>query len=228
MRLVKQNTTLPIFNKDFKNDSAPKLRHGVLLPSTIRCLIAGPSNSGKTNIIINLIEDINGLRFENIYVYCKSLHQPKYAYLRKLLKPITGIGFFEFNDKSKIILPSKVKPNSVFVFDDVALEDQHVIREYYCMGRHKNVDCFYTAQSYAQVPKHLIRDNANLICVFPQDRTNMKHIYDDHVNTDMPFNKFIDICTICWKEPYSFLVISKDDNILNGRYRKGFDEFIMI
>lgn len=96
------------------------------------------------------------------------------------------------------------------------------------MGRHKNIDCFYTAQSYAQVPKHLIRDNANLICVFPQDRTNMKHIYDDHVNTDMPFNKFIDICTICWKEPYSFLVICKDDNILNGRYRKGFDEFIMI
>lgn len=38
--------------------------------------------------MINLIEHVNGLEFENIYVYYKSLYKPKYIYLEKVLKPI--------------------------------------------------------------------------------------------------------------------------------------------
>ena len=227
MRLIKQSATLPISIKEYE-DSSQHDRHGPLLPTTIRCIIAGPSNCGKTNVIISLIEDINGVRFENIYLYCKSLNQPKYIYLRKLLQPMKEINYHEYNDNAGVIPLNKVKPNSLFIFDDVACENQNVMRSYYSMGRHKKIDCFYTAQSYAQIPKHLVRDNANLICIFPQDRTNIKHIYDDHVNTDMSFNTFLEICALCWKEPFSFLVINKDNAIGMGRYRKKFDEFILI
>nr|CAI5864403.1 unnamed protein product [Callosobruchus analis] len=50
-----------------------------------RALIVGASGSGKTNIMIILITHPNGLRFSNVYIYCKSPHQPKYQYLRKVL-----------------------------------------------------------------------------------------------------------------------------------------------
>ncbi|KYN21445.1 hypothetical protein ALC57_06181 [Trachymyrmex cornetzi] len=42
-------------------------RHGPLLPNTIRCIICGPSNCGKTNALIGLIESPHGVRFENVY-----------------------------------------------------------------------------------------------------------------------------------------------------------------
>ncbi|KAL6256683.1 hypothetical protein P5V15_012802 [Pogonomyrmex californicus] len=48
------------------------------------------------------------------------------------------------------------------------------------MGRHSNVDCFYLCQTYARIPKHLIRDKANLLILFKQDGTNLKHVYNDH------------------------------------------------
>jgi len=55
-------------------------RHGIVLclPNTIRALIVGPSNCGKTNIMLSLIENPNGLKFENVYIVSKSLYQPKY------------------------------------------------------------------------------------------------------------------------------------------------------
>ncbi|KYN28024.1 hypothetical protein ALC57_02564, partial [Trachymyrmex cornetzi] len=44
-------------------------------------------------------------------------------------------------------------------------------------------------QTYARIPKHLIRDNANLLILFKQDGTNLKHVYNDHVNTDMSYDE---------------------------------------
>lgn len=74
-------------------DNAETRKHGTLLPNTVRAIICGPSNCGKTNILISLLESPHGLRFENVYVYSKSLQQPKYQYLEKLLTPIDEIGF---------------------------------------------------------------------------------------------------------------------------------------
>ena len=96
------------------------------------------------------------------------------------------------------------------------------------MGRHKNIDCFHLCQTYTKIPKHFIRDNANMIIIFKQDEMNLKHIYNDHVIGDMTFKTFLKMCAETWKEKYGFLVISKDDPINMGRYRKGFDNFIQI
>ena len=64
------------------------------------------------------------------------------------------------------------------------------MRDYFSMGRHNSIDCFYLSQTYAHIPKHLIRDNTNFIILFKQDETNLRHVYDDHVNKDMSFNEF--------------------------------------
>lgn len=229
MRVVQQAIKLPINNNDLGiiNKSKISKRHGELLPSTIRAIIVGPSNCGKTNVMISLIEHPNGLKFENIYVYSKSLFQPKYQYLENLLKPIKGIKYFAFNGLENNIPPShKAKPNSIFIFDDVACDKQNIMKEYFSMGRHKNIDCFYLCQTYSHIPKHLVRDNANFLVLFKQDTLNLRHVYDDHVGIDISFDKFKEMCSLCWKNPYDFLVINKEGTIENGRYRKGFDNFI--
>ena len=66
-------------------------RHGNLLPDTIRAVFCGQSNCGKTNTLLSLITEPSGVRFENIYLYSKSLNQPKYVYLEELLEPIDGM-----------------------------------------------------------------------------------------------------------------------------------------
>lgn len=227
MRIVKQGTSLTIENEDFEGDIRYK-KHGNLFPSTIRCIIVGPSNCGKTNVMINLIEHRNGLKFENVYVYSKSLGQPKYVYLEKLLKPIKGIGYYAFSGSEDILHPSEARKNSLFIFDDVACNNQDVIREYFSMGRHNHIDSFYLIQTYAKIPKHLVRDNANMLVLFKQDDLNLKHVYNDHIGTDMSFDNFKGLCSLSWNKPYEFLCISKDNNINEGRYRKGFDHYICL
>lgn len=223
MQFTRCNPNLNICNVDetFVKNSQP-LIHGMLLPSSIRCLIVGPSNCGKTNVMINLLEDPNGLRFKNVYIYSKSLHQPKYNYLRKIMTSVSGLGYFEFSDNADIIPPNYAKKNSIFIFDDVACSNQKVIREYFSMGRHNLVDSFFLCQSYTKILKHLLRDNANLLIIFKQDDINLKHIYDEHIGVDMSFKTFKKLCNECWKDKYGFLVVNKDKDFLNGRYCKMF------
>ena len=80
------------------------------------------------------------------------------------------------------------------IFDDVACEKQDHIRSFFCMGRHNLIDSFHLCQTYTQVPKHLVRDNCNFLVLFRQDEMNLKHIYNDHVNTDMKYEKFRNVC----------------------------------
>ena len=227
MNFVEQNVKLPVENFDAYVEQEQRVkRHGDLLPSTIRAVICGPSNCGKTNSLLALITHPNGLRFENVYVYSKSLKQPKYKYLKELLEPIDGIKYFAFSEHEDVISPNKTRPNSLMIFDDIACEKQDNVKAFFCMGRHENVDSFYLCQSYAQVPKHLVRDNVNLLIIFRQDEMNLKHIYSNHVNTDMTFKEFQNLCLNCWKDGnHGFIVIDKDRDVGNGRYRKGFDCF---
>ena len=229
MRFVRQPLTIRVTNCDDRSRSmggnAEKRRHGTMLPATIRAIICGPSNCGKTNVLISLLESPHGVRFENVYVYSKSLQQPKYRYLENLLTSIDEIGYFTFSNNSDVIPPSDARPNSIFVFDDVACDKQDAVREYFSMGRHSSVDCFYLCQTYARIPKHLTRDNANLLILFKQDSTNLKHVYNNHVNTDMPYDEFCALCHECCQQKYGFAVIDKDSALSNGRYRRGFNLF---
>lgn len=229
MRIVKHNLSLEIVNLDLV-DSSTELapRHGALLPNTVRGLICGPSGCGKTNAMLSLLYDKNGLKFENVYVYSKSLFQPKYELLKKILDSVKGVGYYPYTENDDVIDPTEAKENSVFIFDDVACDKQDKIRMFFSMGRHKKVDSFYLCQTYTKVPKHLIRDNANIIILFKQDDINLKHVYDEHVTTDMSFNNFKEMCGTCWKNNHDMIVIVKDSDLDKGRYRKGFDEFIFV
>jgi len=205
-----QPIPLPVSNFDTlaQGEKTSPKRHGELLPNSVRALVCDPSNCGKTNAVLALLTHPNGLRFE-IYVYSKSLNQPKYALLKRILDQVDGVTFFPFGEQhEKVLSPDEVRPSSVFLFDDVACEKQDHIRNYFSMGRHKMVDCFYLCQTYTRIPKHLVRDNANLVILFKQDETNLRHVYDDHVNTDMPYSQFREICLACWPN-HGFLVIDK-------------------
>lgn len=227
MRVQQQQTSLPIENLDELSVKQPNSRkHGKLLPNSIRAIFCGPSGCGKTNALLTLIFNPNGLKFENIYVYSKSLYQEKYQLLQDVLKHIACIGYFPFKANDDVIEPSKARENSFFIFDDVACDKQNKIREYYSMCRHKGIDAAYLCQTYSKVPKQLIRDNCNFIVLFKQDEVNLRHVFEEHVSPDITYEQFKELCRECWIDNYGSLVIVKDFDINEGRYRQGFDKYI--
>ena len=92
--------------------------------------------------------------------------------------------------------PRDINPENknLVIFDDLPLEKQNKCECYYIRGRHSNVDCFYLSQNYFKLPRQAIRENANFICLFPQDIQNINHIYNDHVGEDMSKDEFRKFC----------------------------------
>lgn len=231
MRVVQHTGfTLPILNLDGDQSGSKVQRHGCNLPETVRAIICGPSGCGKTNALLSLIYHPNGVSFENVYLYSKSLYQPKYRQLEEVLNRVGyGVQYHPYSDNEAVIDPSEALENSLMIFDDVACEKQNNIKAYFSMGRHKHIDSFYLCQTYTCIPKHLVRDNANVLMLFKQDELNLRHCYDDHVTTDMSFYNFKELCAECWKDSkYDMLVIVKDCELNKGRYRKNLDKYVYL
>lgn len=117
------------------------------------------------------------------------------------------------------------KDKNLMIFDDLLLEKQNKCEAYYVRGRHSNVDCFYLSQNYFKLPRQTIRENANFICLFPQDLKNINHIYSDHVSNDMSKEDFQELCKKAWQKHFGFLVIDLTSKKLNGKYRINLDTF---
>lgn len=236
MQFVKHSIDIPVGNIDArtstsKNTSKP-IRHSDLLPNNVRCIIAGPSGCGKTNVLISLIESEHGLKFENLYIYSKTLDQEKYKYLCEMLQSIKEIGCYTFATSENVIDPSQMKKNSLIVFDDVINDraiNKTVVRNIFTLGRHRSLDVVYIVQSYTKLNKHFIRNNCNFVILFRQDDLNLKHVYNDFsVNADMTFEQFRELCWECWREPFGFACISLEHEVSSGRYRKNFNEYLQI
>ena len=78
-----------------------------------RILIIGGSGSGKTNALLNLIDEQNNM--DKIYLYAKELSDPNYEYLIKKRKK-TGIK--HFNDSNTFIKCSNTMDDVYENIDD--------------------------------------------------------------------------------------------------------------
>lgn len=229
MKLELQKPCIKIINFGERNIRRRRLKHGPRWPETIRGLLIGPSGCGKTTILVSLLLDEFGPRYKNLYVYSKTLFQEKIRYLKRVLRKIKRIGYFEFSNKNKVIHPSRARPFSIMIFDDLASDDIDIIKQYFTMGRQFGLDTFFLCQSYTSSPKNGIRDNANFLIIFRQDELSLHNIYKNHVIGDMKFKKFLEICAECWRDnEFGFLVIDKYAGINSGRYRVGFNHNIIL
>ena len=236
-----------------------KTRHNSpLLPDSIRGLIVGSSNCGKTTLILNLLLNPGWLDYNHLYVFGKSLHQKEYQVLRKgfeaglskeqlanlfknqeLIKsPIEDINEYiasggvakggiqaEFFDDCKLIPdPSALddQEKNLMIFDDCILEKQSSAQSYYTRGRHSSCDCFYISQNYFKLDRQTIRENSNLIILFPQNPKSLAHIHSDHCG-EISFQDFRDFCNRVWSEKYNFVTLDLTNP--ERKYRKNFDQF---
>ena len=148
MLTKQQKPVFRIYNIEGLQTPAAPLKHGPLFPNSIRSIICGPSNCGKSNLMMSLLYAPNGLKFENVYVYSKSLHQPKYLMLEHVMEGVPEVNYFKFAENADVMAPSQSLGNAIFVFDDVSTDKQNkiwdgtlaLIRFYLCrvMQEHRN------------------------------------------------------------------------------------------
>ena len=138
-------------------------------------MIIGGSGSGKTNTLLNLINEQNDI--DKIYLYARDLNEPKYKILIKKRK---DAGIKHLNDPNTFIECSNTmddvyenindyNPNRkrkiLIVFDDMIADImtnkkfQAIIKELFIRCRKLNISLVFITQSYFSVPKD-VRLNA--------------------------------------------------------------------
>ena len=175
-----------------------KQGHPCMPADVFRMLICGPSNSGKTNILLNMIYFL--LEFDKIYLFSKNLHQNKYQNLlqdfAEQINPKVGYEVIEAYDDEIIPLEELPADNQkIVVFDDLVCEsNQNSIINYFINGRHRNCCVIYLTQTFYKVPKN-IRDNCSHFCIFKFLPRENKRIADqigvDHEVLDRATDKKI-------------------------------------
>lgn len=214
-----------------KEYNVPSCRpHSPIFPKNIFAIIAASTGGGKTNLMINLLRKSKLLNYDHVYIYSSTLHQPAYEYLRQFYldlqqliyeneKKTVNIAQF-FDADTEIMNPSQLEQskNHIMIFDDVMMKDQSVIKDYFCRGRHNNVNVFYLCQSLHKIAKHCIRENANIFILFRQDDKTLKYFHETHISGDMDFKEFKDFCDGAWRKKHGFIVINILDEAYCGRY----------
>lgn len=164
-----------------------------------RCIIIGPSNSGKTNDLLNVIH--NSL-FNKLYIYSKCLDENKYQFLIKLqeekeryIENKEKLIFYSSEISDVIPLEKLDKTfQHLYIFDDMCLEssaqqEQH-IGDLYIRSRKYNCSVIYLSQSYFKIPK-VIRNQATFVVIKKlTDERELKIIRNIYAS-DIPNRNFI-------------------------------------
>ena len=79
------------------NQKSKSQKHHFFLPSpSLRALIIGSSNCGKTCLLLKLLLTEKWLDYNDLYIYSNSLHQPEYKlmkspFVKVMIREILGI-----------------------------------------------------------------------------------------------------------------------------------------
>ena len=109
--------------------------------------------------------------------------------------------------------------NCCVVFDDMLDSNQKLIDPLFTRGRHNDLDVYYLAQSYFDLPKRTIRNDSNIIFLFQQTLKDVEHIYRDIAGFDMSYDEFKSLCREAWKEKYNYLLINRLEDKNGSRYK---------
>ena len=132
-------------------------------------LIIGGSGSGKTNTLLNLINEQHDIG--KVYLYARDLYEPKY---KILIKKREDAGIKHLNDPNEFIECSNTmddvyknihdynsirKRKILIVFDDTIADImtnkkfRAIIKELFIRCRKLNISLVFITQSYFSVPK---------------------------------------------------------------------------
>ena len=176
--------------------------------SSYRILIIGSSGSGKTNALLNLIN--NQPDIDNIYLYAKDPYEKKYQYL---INKCEKVGLDHFNDLKAFIEYSNdmqdvykniedynlgKKHKVLIIFDDMIADMinnkklNQIVTELFISVRKLNISIVFITQSYFKVPKDVRLNSTHFFIMKIPNKRELQQIALNH-SSDIDFKDFIKI-----------------------------------
>ena len=185
-------------------------------------MIIGGSGSGKTNTLLNLINEQNDI--DKIYLYARDLSEPKYEYLIKKredagIKQVNNLNAFieclntmdDIYENINDYNPSS-RRKILIVFDDVIIdivtikEFKAITKELFIRCRKLNISLVFITQSYFSVPKDVRLNSTHYLIMKINNKRELQNIAINH-SADIDYKDFMKIYRECTKEPFNFLTI---------------------
>ena len=233
-----------MFNVDIltnENNVKHNLKWPYIPDDPYRMFIIGGSGSGKTNVLLNLIEEQdNDELIDKIYIYAKDLNEPKYQFL---IQKREDVGIKHLNDTKAFIEYSNTMNDVYNNIDDynpkrnrkisVAFDDmiavintnekfQAIIKELFFRCRKLNISLVFIAQFYFSVPKEVRLNSSHYLIMKIHNKKELKNIAINH-SADIDYKYFMKIYRKCTSNPYSLLAIDTTLPANNSqRFRRNF------
>ena len=201
-----------------------------------RILVIRGSGSGKTNALLNLIN--NQPDIDKIYLHAKDPYETKYQYLNNKREKV-GLdhfddpkAFMEYSNDMQDVYKNiedynPIKKRKVLiVFDDMIadmINDKKlnpVVTELFIRGRKRNISIIFITQSYFKVPKDVRLNSTQFFIMNIANKRELQQIALNH-SFDIDFKDFMKIYKKYTAKPYPFLV--NDTTLPSGdplRFRK--------
>ena len=154
-----------------------------------RILIIGGSESGKTNALLNLINnqpDINKIYPKAFIEYSNNMHDV-----------YKNIDHYNPDKENKILI----------VFDDLIADMidnkklNSIITELFIRSRKQNIFLVFITQSYFKVPKDVRLNTTHLLIMRISNKRELQQIALNH-SSDINTKDFINIYNECTDKPY--------------------------
>ena len=173
-----------------------------------RIIITGGSGSGKTNALLNLIEDQPEI--DKIYLHAKDSYEDKYQFL---INKRESVGLKHFNDPKAFTEYSNDmydvyknisnynpdKENKILiVFDDIIADMinnknlNSIVTEFFIRGRKQNISLVFITQSYFKVPKDVKLNTTHFFIMKIMNKRELQQIATSH-SSDINTKDFANI-----------------------------------
>ena len=211
----------------------------------MRSLIIGPSASGKTYLLNNLITNIYKKCFERVYIFSQSIYLDRtYDPIKETQKEIKNEDlYFEtfdesalqniINNHSRII--SKLKEekmsemyNICIVIDDF-IDDRRIsnnskaLNSLFIRGRHSFISTICLIQKYISVSP-MIRLNVSALMIFKLKNMKDLNALLDETSALINKKKLLEIYEKAIEEKYNFLYINLMADNINEMFFINFDK----
>ena len=201
-------------------------------------LIIGPPGSGKTNILLHLIEKFHPI--DKIYLYAKHTDEDKYQYLinkreqagiKNLNDPYA---FIEYSNDMNDVLEDinnydKNRDKKLLIIFDNMIADimrsekfKTIVKELFIRCRKLNISIAFITQSYFRTLKDARLNSNDYILMKAGNKKELKSIAEEN-SGHLDFKDFLKIYNYCTNEPCSFMMVDTRPTA-RVTFKKNFNE----
>jgi energy-coupling factor transporter ATP-binding protein EcfA2 len=195
--------------------------------------IVGGTGSGKTNLLLNLIEALNDT-FNKIIIFTMDRDEPIYNALTLAIGDPEQLKIFQgIQNVTSQNIDRNVDRNdqTLIVFDDLCNakeSEQRPIADLYIRGRKLNCSMLYLSQKWAYIPS-IIREQCSYVFIKQlTGKRQLQFIIGNYSPEDLTTEQINEMYKYCSQEPLDYLLIDLKESDTSKRFRKNLDEILNI